>query len=354
MTVFSDTDFDNHEEILFCSDDKSGLKAIIAIHNTNRGPALGGCRMWPYNTEQEAISDVIRLSKGMTYKNSLAQLPYGGAKSVIIGTPHKDKSQALFEAMGRFVEGLNGRYIIAEDVGVSVDDMETVLTQTKHVVGTRTGGSGDPSPATAYGVFHGIRAAVQHKHNTSNLNGITVAIQGIGNVGYHLARHLKDAGAKLIISDINLEALNKVAAEFNAKIVAPQNIISTECDVLAPCALGAIINDETIPTLNTQIIAGSANNQLQEERHGHDLMQKNILYAPDYVINAGGVINVAYEQPGYDKDKSYQHIETIYDTLDEIFTQATEENIATNLAANRIAERRFMNEQRAKIVHANF
>lgn len=341
MTVFHAPDFQDHEQVVFCHDVESNLKAIIAIHNTNRGPSLGGCRMWPYANEQEAINDVLRLSRGMTYKSALSKLPYGGGKSVIIGDPKTDKTPELFEAMGRFVERLGGRYIIAEDVGTTVDNMETVLTQTKSVVGTKTGGSDNPAPFTALGVFMGIKAAVKHKLQKDDLSGIKVAVQGLGSVGYILSEHLHKEGAQIIASDIDAETAEKAKKDFGAEIVSTDEICYVDTDVFAPCALGAVLDDACIDKLKCSIVAGAANNQLAQDAHGDALAKKGVLYAPDYVINAGGLINVSYEHVGYDADKATKHVEEIYDTLLEIFSQSDQEQIPTNVAADRIAERRF-------------
>ncbi len=341
MSVFSSPDFDNHEQVVFCHDEASGLKAIIAIHNTNRGPSLGGCRMWPYASEEEAVTDVLRLSRGMTYKSALAKLPYGGGKSVIIGDPRLDKSPALFRAMGRAVQRLAGRYIVAEDVGISVPDVELMQQETRHVAGTTAGGAGDPSPATAYGVYMGLRAAVQHRLGQNELDGLTVAVQGLGHVGYYLCKHLAEDGARLVVTDINEAAVQTAVSEFGAERVAPEEIYAADCDVFAPCALGAVINDDTLAFLKAKVVAGSANNQLHEPRHGEILKQRGVLYAPDYVINAGGVIDISHEGRDYDKDKAFAHVAEIHDTLLEIFRRAEAENIPTGEAADRIAEERF-------------
>lgn len=341
MPVFSSPDFDKHEQVVFCHDEASGLKAIIAIHNTSRGPALGGCRMWAYASEEEALTDVLRLSRGMTYKSALANLPYGGGKSVIIGDSRLDKSPALFRAMGAAVQRLAGRYIVAEDVGISVPDVEFMQQETRHVAGTTSGGSGDPSPATAYGVYMGLRAAVKHKLGRDKLEGLTIAVQGLGHVGQYLCRHLAEDGARLIVTDINEPAVQAAMAEFDAQRVAPDEIYAVDCDVFAPCALGAVINDDTLEFLKAKVIAGSANNQLAEPRHGDILKQRGVLYAPDYVINAGGVINISHEGPAYDKDKAFAHVAEIHDTLLEIFRRAEAEGLSTATAADRIAEERF-------------
>ena len=341
MSVFSSTDFDNHEQVVFCHDEASGLKAIIAIHNTNRGPALGGCRMWSYASEDEALTDVLRLSRGMTYKSALARLPYGGGKSVIIGDSRLDKSPVLFRAMGRAVQRLAGRYIVAEDVGISVADVEIMQQETRHVAGTTAGGAGDPSPATAYGVYMGLRAAAKHKLGRDKLEGLTVAVQGLGHVGYYLCRHLAEDGARLIVTDIDEAAVQKAVKEFNASAVAPEEIYGVEADVFAPCALGAVINDDTLGVLKASVVAGSANNQLHEPRHAETLKQRGLLYAPDYVINAGGVIDISHEGRSYDKTKAFAHVAEIHDTLIEIFERAEAEGLTTAEAADRIAEERF-------------
>ncbi len=341
MPIFAHPEFDAHELVAFAGDRESGLKAIIAIHNTNRGPALGGCRMWPYATEAEALTDVLRLSRGMTYKSALADLPLGGGKAVIIGDPHTDKSEALFLAMGRFVDGLAGRYITAEDVGISVDDVEVMARATKHVAGTRAAGAGDPSPSTAYGVLMGIRAAVAHKLGRNSLDGVRVAVQGVGHVGYHLCRVLAEAGARLTVADIDDAALARAKAEFHAQPVAPEAIYGVEGEVFAPCALGAVINDDTLVQLKAPIVAGAANNQLAAPRHGVELMRRGVLYAPDYVINAGGVINISHEGPAYDKQAAFNHVARIHDTLREIFSRAETGGVPTSEAADRLAEERF-------------
>jgi leucine dehydrogenase len=343
MSLFTHPEFDGHETVVFCHDAESGLKAIIAIHNTRRGPAVGGCRMWPYATEEEALTDALRLARGMTYKNALADLDFGGGKSVIIGDPQHDKSEPLFRAMGRFVEGLGGRYIIAEDVGTSVEDAEIMELETGFVAGTRAGGAGDPSPSTAYGVFMGIRAAAAHKLGRNSLDGLRVAVQGLGHVGYRLCRYLKGDGAELTVTDIHEDNVARAVTDFGAAAVAPDAIYGVDSQVFAPCALGAVINDETIPLLKARIVAGSANNQLAEPRHGQELTKRGVLYAPDYVINAGGVINISHEGPSYDKAEAVEHVARIHDTLRAIFARAEAENVPTSEAADRLAEDRFKN-----------
>jgi leucine dehydrogenase len=341
MDIFCHPEFDGHEQVVFGHDAASGLRAIIAIHNTHLGPALGGCRMWPYASEAEALTDVLRLARGMTYKSALAGLPFGGGKAVILGDPRKDKSEALFLAMGRFVDSLGGRYVTAEDVGVSVDDVDTIARVTRHVAGTRAGGAGDPSPSTAYGVLVGIRAAVAHKLGRNSLDGVRVAVQGVGHVGYHLCQFLHEAGARLTVADIDGSAVERVADELGAAPVATDAITGVAGEVFAPCAMGAVINDESLARLQNPIVAGSANNQLAEPRHGVELMRRGVLYAPDYVINAGGVINISHEGPDYDKQAAVEHVGRIHDNLREIFSRAEAAGIPTSEAADRLAEERF-------------
>ena len=341
MTVFESADFRDHEQVVFCSDDASGLKAIIAIHNTNRGPALGGCRMWPYASEQEAITDVLRLSRGMTYKAAIVDLPLGGGKSVIIGDPRRDKTDALLAALGRAIDRLGGNYITAEDVGTTVADMDAMRLETPHVRGV-SGSSGDPSPVTAYGVFMGVCAAAAHRFGSDDLAGLKVAVQGLGNVGYHLCKHLEDHGAELVVADMNKDAVDRAVNVFGARAVSVDAIIDQDVDIFAPCALGGVINDESIPRLKAAVVAGAANNQLDEDRHGKVLMDRGVLYAPDYAINAGGLINVHADGPGYNPIMVMKRVEVIYETLEKIFTRAKAENLPTNEVADRIAEERFL------------
>ncbi len=332
-----------HEQVIFCHNKKVNLKAIIAIHSTILGPALGGIRIWPYASDEQALIDVLRLSKCMTYKAAVSGLKLGGGKSVIIGDPQKIKSEALFRAFGQYIHSLNGRYIAAEDVGTCVEDMKYIHRETPWVAGTaqELGGSGDPSPYTAHGVLMGIKAALKHQYQISHLDGITVAIQGVGHVGSYLATHLYKSGAELIISDINSSLVDQVAQETNAKVVDPKSILFTKCDVLAPCALGGLFDDKTIPQIKAKIIAGGANNQLVEERHGQILHEKGILYAPDFVINAGGLISVFSEfekhslQDMQSKQKMYS--QKIYNNLIHIFQVSREQNVTTHKAAHQLA-----------------
>jgi leucine dehydrogenase len=343
MSVFQQDDFDGHEQVAFFKDDETGLRAIIAVHNTNLGPALGGVRMWPYMSDSEAVRDVLRLSRGMTYKSALAGLPFGGGKSVIIGDPHRDKSGALMRAMGRCVEKLGGCYIAAEDSGTNVDDLQQMATQTEHVAGvvnkSTTGGdvrTGDPSPATARGVFVGLEAAVRHKLGRDDLEGVKVAVQGVGNVGLRLVNYL------CWITDIHAERMERVADETGATPAAAHDIVGLDVDVFAPCALGAVLNSDSIPKLRASVVAGAANNQLQNSAHGATLLREGILYAPDYVINAGGVIDVAYERTGYDLDRVVAKVEGIASSLTEIFERSDSEQRPTSEVADDVARERFM------------
>ncbi|KAB2881444.1 Glu/Leu/Phe/Val dehydrogenase [bacterium] len=351
MNTFELMEEKEHEEVVFFSDKKSGLKAIVAIHNTTLGPALGGCRMYPYTSTEQALTDVLRLSRGMTYKAAVAGLNLGGGKSVIIADPKKNKNEILFRAFGRFIQGLGGRYITAEDVGTCVTDMEWVRMETKYVTGISRalGGSGDPSPVTALGTYRGMKACVEKVFGTQSLKGLRVAIQGLGHVGYYLVRHLHDEGAKLIVNDIDNERVKKVVNEFGAEYVDADKIYSVDADIFAPCALGAIVNDQTIPQFKFKIIAGAANNQLADEaKHGQMLIEKKIVYAPDYVINSGGLINVYNELEGYNQEKALSQAKGIYEIVKIILDLAEKENIPTYVASNKIAEDRMNSIGRIK------
>ena len=348
MSVFSHTEFSEHQQVAFFSDPESGLKAIVAIHNTNRGPALGGCRMWPYASDEEALRDVLRLSKGMTYKSALANLNLGGGKSVIIGDPRKDKSEKLLRAMGRFLNQMGGSYIAAEDSGTGVEDLRVMGLETAYVAGVndRVGvdgnlKNGDPSPSTAFGTYVGVCAAAKHRLGRSDLEGVKVAIQGVGNVGYRLAEHLHRSGAELFVTDIHQQQVDRAVAELNATAVSAEEIVGLDVDVFAPCALGAVINDKTVERLKASVVAGAANNQLAEERHGSVLKQKAILYAPDFVINAGGIIDIGLEREGAKADAIQHQLQEIGDTLGEIFERADRDGQPTSVIANQIAEERF-------------
>ncbi|MFB1080726.1 branched-chain amino acid dehydrogenase [Jeotgalibacillus sp. JSM ZJ347] len=342
MELFTYMEKYDYEQLVFCQDKNSGLKAIIAIHDTTLGPALGGTRMWTYDSEEDAIEDALRLAKGMTYKNAAAGLNLGGGKTVIIGDPLKDKNEEMFRAFGRYIQGLAGRYITAEDVGTTVKDMDLIHEETDYVTGISPafGSSGNPSPVTAYGVYRGIKAAAKEAYGSDSLEGKTIAVQGVGNVAFTLCRHLHEEGAKLIVTDINKESVQRAVDEFGAKAVEPNEIYGVDCDIFAPCALGAIINDNTLEVLKADVIAGAANNQLKETRHGDILHERGIVYAPDYVINAGGVINVADELYGYNRERAMKNVEKVYDNVARVFEIAKRDGVPSYLAADRMAEER--------------
>lgn len=328
-----------HEQVLFTYDPISGYKGIIAIHDTTLGPALGGCRFWNYASEEEALTDVLRLSRAMTYKAAVAGLNLGGGKSVIIGDYRTPRRESVFRAHGRAVESIKGRYITAEDVGTSVEDMDYVHMETEYVVGI-VGRSGDPSPVTAYGVYRGIKACAQQRYGDSSLKEKTVSVQGLGHVGYYLCENLAAEGAQLLVTDIHEEKVARAVEDFGAEAVEPDAIYGVDADVFAPCALGAVINSETIPQLRVDVVAGAANNQLATEEDVGALGEREILYAPDYVINAGGLINVYSELAGWSTDRSKRKAAEIFQTLLEIFDLCERENMTTAEAADRIAERR--------------
>jgi leucine dehydrogenase len=333
----------NHEQVVFCQDEATGLKAIIAIHNTVLGPSLGGTRMWQYSSETEALNDVLRLSRGMTYKAAITGLNLGGGKAVIIGDSRKNKSEALMRRFGKFVNSLGGKYITAEDVGISTRDMEFVKMETDFVSGLpeSMGGGGDPSPVTAYGVYMGMKAAAKELWGTDNLSGRKVAVQGVGHVGESLVNYLSKEGAKIYICDIYEDRIERIVKQYKVEVVEADNVYDLDIDIYAPCALGATVNDETLKRLKCSIIAGAANNQLaDEEAHGEMVMRKGILYAPDFLINAGGLINVYSELEGYNRERCMSRAENIYNTTLNIFKLSKEQNIPTYVAANRLAEKR--------------
>ena len=339
--VFGQLSFDNHEQVVFCNDKDTGLKAIIGIHNTVLGPALGGTRMWQYNNEWEALNDALRLSRGMTFKAAITGLNLGGGKAVIIGDAKTQKTPELMKRFGEFVHSLSGKYITAEDVGMETADMDLVREVTPYVTGISEdkGGAGNPSPITAYGVFMGMKAAAKYKFGTDLLEGKTVYVQGIGHVGESLVEHLTNEGAKVVIADINEERLQAVNLKYGATIYRGNDIYSENMDIYAPCALGATVNDATIYKLNAKVIAGAANNQLAiEEKHGHMLRDSGIVYAPDFLINAGGIINVYAELEGYGKQEIIRKTENIYNTTLEILENADTNNITSNSAALNIAK----------------
>ena len=353
MSIFEQLSSYDHEQVVFCRDDSVGLKAIIAIHNTSLGPALGGTRMLDYPSEADAVRDVLRLSRGMTYKAAVAGLDLGGGKAVIIGDPSM-KSEPMFRAFGRFVDTLGGRYITAEDMNTTVEDMGNIRRETRWVTGSEAahGGSGDPSPVTAWGVFHGIRACLEVTYGSPDLTGRTVAIQGVGNVGWWLAKYLHEAGARLLFTDVSARRLAAATESFGGKVLEGEEFYKAEADVLAPCAIGGIINPRTIPMLRAPIIAGGANNVLDDERRdGASLSERGINYAPDYVSNAGGLINVYSELKGYGREKAMQDAANIFDTVKRVINKAKVDGITSALAANRIAEERIAAVHRLKRVH---
>ncbi|MGE5674644.1 MAG: Glu/Leu/Phe/Val dehydrogenase dimerization domain-containing protein [Mycobacterium leprae] len=342
MGIFERMQKDGHEQVIFNYDKATGLKTIIAIHDTTLGPALGGCRMWPYETEEQALEDALRLSRGMTYKSAASGNNHGGGKAVIWGNPRTDKSEELFRAFGRFVQGLNGRFITGTDVGTEKTDFVWSAMESPYLVALpeEYGGSGDSSIITAFGAYKGIKAAAAHVWGDESLKGRKIAIQGVGKVGYHLVEHLVEEGAIITICDVVPENVKRVQERFQVNVVAPEAIYDVDCDIFSPNALGAIINDETMNRLHCRIVAGAANNQLKETRHGDELHRRGVLYAPDYVINAGGLIQVADELMGYNKERAFRKTAAIYDLLRQIFAISQAEGIPTYQAADRLAERR--------------
>lgn len=341
MNANQSPSFDQHEQVVFIDDEVSGLRAIIAVHNTQLGPAVGGCRMFPYANEAQALEDVLRLSRGMTYKSALAGLPMGGGKAVIIGDPASDKTPELLLKMGEFIDSLNGVYVSAEDSGTSVADLKLMATQTKHVLGINDAQEfgGDPSPLTAHGIFCGIRSAVNYKFNGADLQGVKIAVQGAGAVGRYLIKELIEAGAQVWVSDINEANLLKAQA-LGAQVCAVDEVMTLDVDVFAPCAMGAILNDHSIANLKASIVAGGANNQLAETRHAQMLHDKGVLYAPDYVINAGGIIEIHRQFKDEAAESYFTQIEAIGDTLNDIFRMSEEQSCTTAEVADLIAEQR--------------
>jgi leucine dehydrogenase len=342
MSVLSHFEFDQHEKVVFVTDKESGLKAIIAVHNTTLGPSLGGCRMWPYASEEEAITDVLRLSKGMTYKSAIAGLPLGGGKCVIVGDPNTQKTPKLLQALGRHINDLNGSYITAEDSGTSVPDMHEIAKTTDYVSGIceHSLAAGDPSPSTALGVFLGIKAAVKFRFKQEDLQGLTVGVQGLGNVGFHLCELLHNDGASLLVTDINTKSIHSAVQAFEATPIACDKIYAAPMDVFAPCAMGGIINAQSLAVLNAKIIAGAANNQLSSLDINPLLLEKGILYAPDYVINAGGIIDIAHQRNNQAQEliSMRKQIENIADTLTKIFLLSEKNNTATQIVADQLAD----------------
>ena len=344
-----------HEQVVFCSNVESGLKAIIAIHDTTLGPALGGTRMWNYQSFDQAMNDVLRLSRGMTYKAAVAGLNLGGGKAVIIGDSSTQKNELLFRTFGKFIDGLGGRYITAEDVGTDVRDMEYVKMETKYVTGISKalGGSGDPTPVTAYGVYVGMKACASERWGNDSLRGRKIAVQGAGRVARYLCEHLYSEGAELFITDINETKVKRLLETIKAHVVKPEEIYEINADIFSPNAFGAIINDTTIPKIKAEIIAGGANNQLEDEdRHGRLLLERKILFAPDYVINAGGLINVANELEGYRQDRAMRQAEGIFEIVKRVLKLSNEQNIPTHAASNKIAEERLKNIGNIKKIYS--
>lgn len=346
--VFQKIVSDAFEQVVFCNDPSVGLKAIISMHSTTLGPATGGCRMWAYATEEEALTDVLRLSKGMTYKAAISGLDWGGGKAVIIGDASKDKTRALLERYGEFVDRLGGHYITAKDVGMGSDDLRIVKSKTRHVLGMdgEPGSSGDPSPATAWGVYHGIRAAAKFATGSTSLKGMKIALQGLGSVAYYLLEHLTADGAVVVGCDVNAAAIDRATQKYGIEIVRPEAIYDTPCDIFAPSALGGAINKETLPRVlkaGAKIIAGAANNQLATAEEGHELARRGIVYAPDYAINAGGLINIYEEtQPGgYNKARAFDRVAKIEGTITQILERSKAEKVPSFLIADRMAEERF-------------
>ncbi|WP_222564222.1 Glu/Leu/Phe/Val dehydrogenase dimerization domain-containing protein [Novilysobacter antarcticus] len=349
--IFETLDTYGHEQVVFCHNKDAGLKAIIAIHNTTLGPALGGTRMWPYKSEAEALNDVLRLSRGMTYKNAVAGLNLGGGKAVIIGNPATDKSEMLFRAFGHFVETLGGRYITAEDVGIDVNDMEFVFRETEYVTGVHQvhGGSGDPSPFTAYGTLQGLMASLNKRFGDEEVGKYSYAVQGLGHVGMEFVKLLKERGAKIFVTDINQGLIDKAVTEYGAEAVGLDEIYDVPADVYSPCALGGTINEETLQRLKAKVICGSANNQLASDAMGDEVQKRGILYAPDYAVNAGGVMNVSLEIDGYNRERAMRMMRTIYHNLTRIFEIAERDGIPTYKAADRLGEERIASIGKLKL-----
>ena len=347
---FTDIPVEGYEKVVKCEDAAHGLKALIAVHDTTLGPALGGIRMWPYESEREAFTDVTRLAQGMTYKSAVAETGLGGGKAVIIGDPKRDKTEALLRAMGRFIESFEGQYIAAEDVGLTEDDMVVIRQETEHVAGLPLAyaSGGNPARLTAFGVFLGIRVCLERALKTNRFTDIRVAVQGCGNVASYLCQHLHDAGAELVVTDVDTDKAQRLAKRCGAEVVPPDQIYQSSCEVYAPCALGGTLNDLTIPQLGCSIVAGSANNQCLRAEHGEQLRRRNILYAPDFVINAGGIINIAVEREvqGYDESRALARVHHMTSVLHDIFDLAQQEHITTECAALTLAERKLASGRR--------
>jgi leucine dehydrogenase len=352
MGVFEHINGDGFEQIVFFSDDASSLRAIVAIHSTALGPALGGTRFYPYPSEEAALVDVLRLAQGMTLKAAAAGLDLGGGKAVIIGDPKRLKSEEMLRAYGRYVATLGGRYITAEDVGTSLADMDIVRRETRWVTGCSHtyGGSGDPSPVTAYGVLQGMKASALEAYGTAELKGLRVAVQGVGKVGYALCGYLVEEGAEMVVTDVDTDNLARAVADFGVKTTEPDQIYGLDADIFAPCAMGAVINDDTLSELNCKIIAGSANNVLARDEHGEKLRGLGIVYAPDFVVNAGGIINISDELQGYNRERAVKRVDGIFETLQTVFALAREQGVSTVAAATEYAYERIRRISRIRLV----
>ncbi len=348
--IFETLNSSGHEQVVFCNNSDVGLKAIIAIHSTVLGPALGGVRMRPYTNDEDALNDALRLSRTMTYKNALAGLNVGGGKAVLIGDTSKDKTEAMFRAFGRYVDSLGGRYITAEDVGTDVNDMEQVYRETEYVVGVHQvhGGSGDPAPFTAYGALQGLMATLNRKHGNEEVGKYSYAVQGLGHIGMEFVKLLKERGAKLFVADLNQDLVQRAVEEYGAEAVKCEDIYDTPVDVFSPCALEGAINADTLPRLKAKIICGTANNQMSHAT-GLEAAKRGILYAPDYVVNAGGVMNVSLEIDGYNRERAMRLMRSIYHTLGKVFDLAEKEDIAPQFAADRMAEARITSIGKLKL-----
>jgi len=345
--VFQEIRSDGFEQIVFCNDNEVGLRAIIAIHSTRLGPATGGCRMWDYATETEALTDVLRLSQGMTYKASISGLDWGGGKAVIWADPKKQKNQKMLERFGEFVDRLGGHYITAKDVGIGAEDLRSIKNKTAHVLGIEGDqrSSGDPSPATAWGVYHGMRACAEFAFEAKSLKGVKIALQGLGSVSYYLLEHLAADGAEIVGCDIDAEMIQRTVQKYGIEIVSPEKIYDVKCDIFAPSALGASISSETLPRIDAKVIAGAANNQLATPEQGYEILRRGMVYAPDYAINAGGLINIYHEAPaqgGYSRSRAFNHVSKIGKTISDILERSKAEGVPTHLVANRMAEERII------------
>jgi leucine dehydrogenase len=345
--IFEKIQSEGFEQVVFCNDSKTGLKAIIALHSLALGPATGGCRMWNYASDEEALTDVLRLSKGMTYKAAISGLDWGGGKSVIIGDPKTQKTSQLLQRFGEYVDRLGGNYITAKDVGIGAEDLRTIKKKTPHVLGIEgdAGSSGDPSPATAWGVYHGMQACARFAFKNASLKGLKIALQGLGSVSYYLLEHLTREGAEVVGCDIDSAVIDRAVKKYGISIVSPNDIYDVACDIFAPSALGAAISAQTLPRIKAKIIAGAANNQLATSEQGYEIMKRGMIYAPDYAINAGGLINIYYESPaqgGYTREKAFEHVSRIGKTVFDILERAQVEKLPTHLVADRMAEERFL------------